>query len=55
MEYEGIQDSYPHLEDKPVLDLINMNLIDQNSRYLMIISKPEIAAFLMERQFKNLF
>ena len=39
----------------PVLDLIDMNLNDKDSRYLMIISRPEVAAFLMERQFRNLY
>ena len=44
-------DSFVNIEDTSVLDLVNENLSEKNSRYLMIIARKDVSAYLIENCF----
>ena len=43
--------SFKNIEDTPVIDLMHENLSDKNSRYLMIIARKDVSAYLIETSF----
>jgi hypothetical protein len=48
-----VEDIYPGIKDENVLDLIDMNLKDPDSRYLMLICRADVATFILEQRFRD--
>ena len=53
MNRHEIQDIYPYIESENVLDLVRINLEDKDSRYLMLICRPDVATYILEKQFRE--
>lgn len=50
---EGAEDIYEYLKTPDVRELIHMNMEDRDSRFLMLIGRPDVLTFILERYFKD--
>jgi hypothetical protein len=47
-ELEGIEDIYKLIPNNDVRELVEKNINDKDSRYLMLIGRPDVLTFILE-------
>jgi hypothetical protein len=51
-KHQGIEEIYHEIEHCNFRDLIDKNMADKDSRYLMLIGRSDVLTYILEREFR---
>jgi E3 ubiquitin-protein ligase RNF213 len=52
-KHQEVEEIYPEIPHCDVRELIEMNMADKDSRYLMLIGRSDVLTYILEKQFRK--